>query len=330
MSAFYYLVPAQSRYKLFHETWGQYVRRRLFHRRKRYPTGGVQVIYQHVGILQQNGIEAFAVHLGDFRVDWFEHAIEPLTLDQANLRIGPDDVLIVPEYLPRWAGTFSCRRKLAFVQNAGYAENAVGRSDYANFGFTGVVCCSSYLKAWMDSRTSLPIWQVGNGIDLEKFKPDPAKRIPGSLLYLRRKPTWIMGRQAIRRLPPQLRQTLHAAALPHYMTQHQMIHAYQKADIFVPLGFPEGFSLPPLEAMACGCAVVGFSGGGGLDFMKDGETALVVPDGDVALLAQAMERILTDPELKEKIRRNGMVESRKFGLRTMEENLMLFARNVLS
>jgi hypothetical protein len=281
-------------------------------------------------MLQQNGIAACVVHLGDFRVDWFEHAIEPLTLDQAKPRIGPDDVLIVPEYLPRWAREFSCRRKLAFVQNGGYAEKAVGRRDYADFGFTGVVCCSSYLKTWMESRTALTIWKVGNGIDLEKFKPDPAKRKPGSLLYLRRKPTWILGQQAIRQLPPQLRQTLHVVALPHYKTQRQMIEAYQQADIFVPLGFPEGFSLPPLEAMASGCAVVGFSGGGGLDFMKDGETALVVPDGDVAMLAQAMERILTDSELKENIRRNGMAEARKFGLRAMEEYLILFARTVLS
>jgi hypothetical protein len=329
MSAFYYLVPAESRYKLFHESWGRYACRRLFQPGKRYPTGGVQIIYQHVGMLQKHGVEARVVHLGDFRVDWFEHAIEPITLDQAKTRTRRNDVLVVPERIPESAKDFSCR-KLVFVQNWGLVEKAVGRGDYADFGFTGIVCCSSYLKTWMESQTSLPVWQVGNGIDLDKFKPDPAKRRPGRLLYLRRKPTWILGNQAIRRLPPQLRQTLQATVLPHHKTQHQMINAYQQADIFIPLGFPEGFSLPPLEAMACGCAVVGFSGGGGLDFMKDGETALVVPDGDVAMLAQAIERILTDSELKEKIRRNGMAEARKLGLRAMEENLMLFARNVLS
>ncbi|RPJ09692.1 MAG: glycosyltransferase [Deltaproteobacteria bacterium] len=330
MSAFYYLVPAESRYKLFHETWGRYVSRRLFHPQKRYPTGGVQVIYQHVGMLQKHGVEAHVVHLGDFRVDWFEHAVEPITIDQAKIRIGQNDVLVVPERIPQWASEFSCRRKLAFVQNWGLVENAVGRGDYADFGFTGVVCCGSYLKNWMETHTALPIWLVGNGIDLEKFKPEPANRRPGSLLYLRRKPTWILGDQALRRLSPHLRRTLHAIVLPHYQTQHQMIEAYQQADIFIPLGFPEGFSLPPLEAMACGCAVVGFSGGGGLDFMKDGQTALVVPDGDVAMLAQAVERILTDSDLREKIRRNGMVEARTFGSRAMEENLMLFARNFLS
>jgi hypothetical protein len=329
MSAFYYLVPAESRYKLFHETWGRYVSRRLFHPQKRYPTGGVQVIYQHVGMLQKHGVEAHVVHLGDFRVDWFEHAVEPITIDQAKIRIGQNDVLVVPERIPQWANEFSCRRKLAFVQNWGLVENAVGRGDYADFGFTGVVCCGSYLKNWMETHTALPIWMVGNGIEQEKFKPEPANRRPGSLLYLRRKPTWILGDQALRLLSPHLRRTLRVIVLPHYQTQHQMIEAYQQADIFVPLGFPEGFSLPPLEAMACGCAVVGFSGGGGLDFMKDGQTALVVPDGDVAMLAQAVERILTDSELREKIRRNGMVEARKFGSRAMEENLMRFARNFL-
>jgi glycosyltransferase involved in cell wall biosynthesis len=63
--------------------------------------------------------------------------------------------------------------------------------------------------------------------------------------------------------------------------------------------------------------------------MKDGQTALVVPDGDVAMLAQAVERILTDSDLREKIRRNGILEARTFGSRAMEENLMRFARNFL-
>lgn len=38
--------------------------------------------------------------------------------------------------------------------------------------------------------------------------------------------------------------------------------------IFLATGFPEGFALPPLEAMACGCLPVGFSGFGGWEYMK--------------------------------------------------------------
>ncbi len=42
----------------------------------------------------------------------------------------------------------------------------------------------------------------------------------------------------------------------------------KESDIFLATGFPEGCPLPPLEAMACGCLCVGFSGFGGLDYMR--------------------------------------------------------------
>jgi glycosyltransferase involved in cell wall biosynthesis len=330
MSAFYYLVPAESRHKLFHETWGRYIRRRLFRRGTRYPTGGVQVIYRHVGMLRRHGIDAQIVHLGRFRVDWFAHDIQPMGIDAARARMLPEDVLVVPERIPQWANGLRCRRKLAFVQNWGLVEKTIGRRDYAEFGFTGVVCCGVWLRTWMGSRTRLPVWQVRNGIDLEKFTPDPQRRKPGTLLYLRRKPTWVLGGQAIRRLSPGLRQTLRTVVLPHDLTQDGMVAAYRQADVFVALGFPEGFSLPPLEAMACGCAVVGFAGGGGLDFMTDGETALVVQDGDVAALAHALERVLTHSDLKEKIRLNGHAQVHRFGLDVMEADLMRLAGSVAS
>ena len=42
----------------------------------------------------------------------------------------------------------------------------------------------------------------------------------------------------------------------------------RSADIFLATGFPEGCPLPPLEAMASGCVVTGFSGFGGWDYMR--------------------------------------------------------------
>jgi glycosyltransferase involved in cell wall biosynthesis len=38
--------------------------------------------------------------------------------------------------------------------------------------------------------------------------------------------------------------------------------------IFLSSGFPEGFGLPPLEAMASGCVPVGFTGFGGWEYMR--------------------------------------------------------------
>ncbi|WP_300161369.1 glycosyltransferase family 1 protein [Solidesulfovibrio sp.] len=44
--------------------------------------------------------------------------------------------------------------------------------------------------------------------------------------------------------------------------------ALRSCHMFLATGFPEGCPLPPLEAMACGCLVAGFSGFGGFDYMR--------------------------------------------------------------
>lgn len=54
----------------------------------------------------------------------------------------------------------------------------------------------------------------------------------------------------------------------HERTQTEVAELMRTAHIFLSTGFPEGYSLPPLEAMASGCLVIGFSGLGGWDYMR--------------------------------------------------------------
>lgn len=60
--------------------------------------------------------------------------------------------------------------------------------------------------------------------------------------------------------------------------------ALRACHVFLATGFPEGCPLPPLEAMACGCLVAGFTGFGGFDSMRQfgpGGPAPSVPLRDV-------------------------------------------------
>ncbi len=63
----------------------------------------------------------------------------------------------------------------------------------------------------------------------------------------------------------------------HGQTQENVGRMLRDAHIFLAVGFPEGFGLPPLEAMACGCLVAGFTGLGGWDYMRPGESSTCVP-----------------------------------------------------
>ena len=78
----------------------------------------------------------------------------------------------------------------------------------------------------------------------------------------------------------------------------------------------------------CGCAVVGFTGGGGLEHMIHGETALVAADGNVKELAGTLEKIISNSSLKERIRAGGMKKAKEFSLGNMEKQLLHFASSL--
>jgi glycosyltransferase involved in cell wall biosynthesis len=56
----------------------------------------------------------------------------------------------------------------------------------------------------------------------------------------------------------------------------------------------EGFGLPPLEAMACGCPVTSTRVGAVSEFTANGQDALLVDVGDIAGMADSLERLLSD------------------------------------
>lgn len=180
----------------------------------------------------------------------------------------------------------------------------------------------------MAARSDLPRHMVTNGIDLERFVPAPHRRQPNSVTYLKRKPSWHHGPAALAALSNDVAAKITVNAIPNAQSEADMIRHYQEADIFMALGYPEGFALPPLEAMACGAAVIGFSGGGGLTHMIDNETALVVRDGDADGLAAALARIVQDPVLKERIRAAGARKAAEFGIDAMRDQLLAFAESV--
>ena len=87
---------------------------------------------------------------------------------------------------------------------------------------------------------------------------------------------------------------------------------YSSSDIFVFTSFRESFGLPPLEAMACGAAVVTTDCGGNRDYAVDGYNSLVVPPGDPEAVAKATLRVLKDDKLRERLIEGGIKTAKRW------------------
>jgi glycosyltransferase involved in cell wall biosynthesis len=80
----------------------------------------------------------------------------------------------------------------------------------------------------------------------------------------------------------------------------------------LPSLWPEPFGTVVTEGMSSGKAVIGTRPGGHTDLVADGETGILVPAGDVDSLAGAMDRLIRDAELRERMGRAALVRSKRF------------------
>jgi glycosyltransferase involved in cell wall biosynthesis len=78
-----------------------------------------------------------------------------------------------------------------------------------------------------------------------------------------------------------------------------------EADMLVLPSYDEGLPLVILEALANGVAVVCTPVGEIPSVLHDGETALLVPPGDVAALGDALRKLALDAELRERLEQSG-------------------------
>ena len=87
--------------------------------------------------------------------------------------------------------------------------------------------------------------------------------------------------------------------------QHDLAPFYRRATALVVPSLGEGLGLVAVEAQLSETPVVAFASGGIVDTINEGRTGLLVPAGDVDLLAATLDRLAANPELRAAIGREG-------------------------
>jgi glycosyltransferase involved in cell wall biosynthesis len=100
---------------------------------------------------------------------------------------------------------------------------------------------------------------------------------------------------------------------------------YRSCDVLLHVSWTEGYPQVLVEAFAAGLPVVATAVGGVPDAV--GEAALLIPPGDAAAAADALERIASDPALRAALARAGVARA---GVQTLEAEttrVVRFLRN---
>jgi glycosyltransferase involved in cell wall biosynthesis len=171
------------------------------------------------------------------------------------------------------------------------------------------------------------------GVDTEHFRPLPrVERVPGRIMTTASADVALKGLVPLLEAVAKVRTERHAelvvvgkprdgSSIPATIERlgleghvtfvsgvdpARMVELYAEAQVAVVPSLYEGFSLPAIEAMASGTALVATTGGALPEVVgRDGANALLVAPGDPGALAVAIGRVLDEPDLRTRLETAG-------------------------
>ena len=98
--------------------------------------------------------------------------------------------------------------------------------------------------------------------------------------------------------------------LPGFVADGDLATWYRAAAVMVYPSLFEGFGLPPLEAMACGCPVLASSTGAVGEVC--GDAAATADPRNISDLTRQLARLAFDEPMRERLRASGLIRARQF------------------
>ncbi|WP_374468366.1 glycosyltransferase [Phenylobacterium sp.] len=252
--------------------------------------GGHKMIIRHVETLRELGFDA-ACYTNPKNVvpSWFKH--DAPFLIGGGLKSG--DIIVVPDDETPALRDLVARRYpvVVFAQNPYYAASSGGLDAIAAYPpekappviAVAPRLAATFRRAFPDNVVEI----VPCFADERLFRPTADKAAEVALVP-RKRPVEAAAIQAFyRRLIPG-RLQLDWRELKG-ATEEQVAQAFARAGLFLSLSHLESVGMTPLEAMASGCLVAGFTGVGGEAYATP-ENGFWVPSEDCEAAADALAR----------------------------------------
>lgn len=168
------------------------------------------------------------------------------------------------------------------------------------------------------------ITAIHDGVDTSVFRPMEVAKRPGTLLFVGNSEDRNKGAkfllEAVKILSGRgvgfhlvFKDRIDAEFAPHYAEQlgvrdriefvgrlpvEELARLYNEAEVLVSPSVYEGFGLPAAEAQACGTPVVATTAGAFPEVVGAGETGILVPPSDARALADAIEALLGNAQMR--------------------------------
>lgn len=228
--------------------------------------GGIKHIFRMAETLIALGFDAVVFEPNGQRPNWF-HSTAPI-VGQGIFTSNVDHIYVLPEDQPHILADFAKmpQRKVIYSQNHFYGALGIGDADsYADYGVTDILCSSRTIFDHAKLRhPKLRAHVIPCAVDQDLFKPTAIKK--SAIAYMPRK----------RSIEATYIRDMFCFSFPQYKdwqwveiagrSEVEAASLLGECRVFLSLSRLEGFGLTPLEAMAAGCVVAGFTGIGGREY----------------------------------------------------------------
>jgi len=292
-------------------------------------SGGVAVIFRHAIMLAEAGHDVLIINVG-MEGDglWYSSKLPPIysIANHTNDALKNIDILFATGWqTAEWLHKISSRRKIYFVQSdeRRFFDDDNLKKHIENTYKTECeyITEAHWIAKFLKEEFGHVAQYVPNGLDTDVFYPGtPLQEKTKKPRVLLEGPLIIPFKgmadayAAVSELDCEIWLVSSAGAPPKSwkidrffegVSFEKMRSIYASCDVFLKMSRVEGFFGPPMEAMACGCAVVVGEVTGYEEYIIHNHNALVVKQGDVHGASNAVQSLILDISLRNHLIENG-------------------------